>query len=142
MRRQLHFQIPIAIAVVFALGGLWIAARSIHYAGEAEKTLHAVIATANALEDFVASQKRWPTSWDDLAKNSKPISGSMYELPRDVDIVRRRVSVRFDLPLERLSNPEGKGLIEPIGPCFEYERRLSGMYAQIEKNSRKKSVKP
>ena len=132
MGRYSLFRAVIAVVLIASAAGIWFVVRAIQNAVEAEKNLHAVIATANALEEFVASTGRWPTSWDELATLSKPQSRSMYQFPKDVDLVRQRVRVRFDLTLNELSKPQEMRLIEPIGPCFEFERRLEFLYKQIE----------
>lgn len=122
----------LAISCIMLLLSFFVIYR-IQLASESEKNLHALIATTNALEDFLVKQKRWPTSWEELIKFSAPLPGSMYVLPDDEALIRGRVKVRFDVSSSQLQDPRNQMLVSPIGPCFNYERRLELLYKKIEK---------
>lgn len=131
MISHLYRRILIVFVVGVIFAAIWYVVRTVRQASEAEKTLHAIIATANALEGFVSTHGRWPTDWDELAINSHALPGSMYQLPRDAHIVQQRVIVRFDISLAEMSNPRHERLLQPIGLCYEYERRLDHLYKRI-----------
>jgi hypothetical protein len=122
--------VAVALLSLVSFAG-WCVVNAANRSLEAEKNLHAVICVASALEVFVRDHKSWPSSWDDLAKKSGPLSGSMFELPRDLDAVRSRVVVRFGATPEELAHPEDAHLVEPLGPCYTYDFRLEPLYQRL-----------
>lgn len=122
----------IGLIVVGLLAGVsCFVVLAVHRAGEAEKNLHAVLCAANSLESFVQDYGRWPSSWSELGSPSQPMAGSMYQLPRDLSIVRSRVNVCFDLESIEATTLDDRRIVVPVGPCFEYQRRLDGLYQTI-----------
>jgi hypothetical protein len=116
------------IAIVTA--ALWIV-RAIRTAFEAETNLHAIACVTTALQSFVSEHNSWPSSWEELAKQPGPSGPSVFQLPRDLDIVRSRVKVRFDVTLNDFARPQSANLLEPLGPCYDYEYRLQSLYEQL-----------
>src|SRR3972149_5755736 len=132
MQQRIFVRCAVAFLFFSLIGVALSFVQSVRRAGEMERNLHAVICTRLALQSFVANRRAWPISWEDLANASAHSSGSMYQLPRDLNTVRSRVVLRFDITERDLSNPRKAKLITTYGPSYDYDFGLEPLYRQLE----------
>ena len=110
----------------------------LYVAGQAERNLHATLFSISLVERFVATNSRWPRSWQDLEQVAIPstapdpllnettalrIGGAHgYDWPTDSPEIKRRVIVDFDADVTTVANqrPMTFEAIRPIGPRYEY----------------------
>jgi hypothetical protein len=129
-----------ALAVVFAAIclGAAMAYIGISTSLQAEENLHSTIFVIRLVEQFVAEQKRWPRSWEELeslpfsSDAPRPGNGQLsviriggqhgYEWPATSKDLQRRVSIDFDADQEKVAgqDPMNFSAIKPIGPYYEY----------------------
>lgn len=105
---------------------------------QAEENLHSTIFVIRMVEQFVADEKRWPRSWEDLESfpfsNDAPRPGNGelsviriggqhgYEWPAGSKDLQRRVAIDFDVDPVKVAgqDPMKFTAIKPIGPYYEY----------------------
>jgi hypothetical protein len=108
------------VALIVLAGGAWMAYEGISVSLRAEDTLHATIFTIQLVQQFVAENKRWPQSWDELESLSVADPAPRYAWPAASNELQRRVSIDFAVsPLTVADqDPWNFTAIKPIGPCY------------------------
>jgi hypothetical protein len=104
----------------------------------AEENLHSTIFVVRLVEQFVAEQKRWPRSWEELESSPfpsdapRPGNGELsvvriggqhgYEWPAASKELQSRVAIDFavDPAVVAQQDPMTFTAIKPIGPYYEY----------------------
>jgi len=105
---------------------------------QAEENLHSTIFVIRMVEKFVAEQKRWPRSWEELesfpfsSDAPRPGNGELsviriggqhgYDWPAASKDLQKRVAVDFSVDPAKLAGEDPMRLtaIKPIGPYYEY----------------------
>ena len=134
----------IVAAVIIALTWCaWTIYRGISVSLQAEHTIHATIMTIRVVEQFVTEQQRWPSSWEELERQSLPEAsqGGMYRWPESSSEIQGRVIIDFNADLTAMidQDPMLFTAIRPIGPYFEY--RHYGFVSDL-KDAVRRSIKP
>lgn len=128
----------LAIALTAICVGVSMAYLGISTSIQAEENLHSTIFVIRLVEQFVAEQKRWPRSWEELesfpflSDAPRPGNGELsviriggqhgYEWPAASRDLQKRVAIDFGaVPAEVADqDPMKFAAIKPIGPYYEY----------------------
>lgn len=95
--------------------GLYVASVSL----DAERTHQAYYLVMESLTRYVQENSGgWPKDWDDLATVWP--AGRMYELPKDLAQIQRRVYVDFSVSVADVGAMEADrfSVVKPIGPNY------------------------
>ena len=87
---------------------------------EAEKTLHAYRLVLDVLIEYVETEGEWPTGWTDMEAVKPPGEYGLWRWPDDIDEVRKRITVEFDL--------RGKDLTVMTADSFDLVRQSDPNY--------------
>lgn len=122
--------------ITLLVGGIivgWMVYRGITFSLEAEENLHASRFALRVVEEFVRTNGRWPSSWDELQamkvdKSSPELGGSGYTWPQDwpakASRLQQHVAIDFHADLQKIASQDRYDFtaIKPIGPYYEYRR--------------------
>jgi hypothetical protein len=128
----------VAILVAATCVGGSMAYLGISASLRAEENLHSTTFVIRLVEQFVAEQKRWPQSWQELeslpfsSEAPRPGNGELsvvriggqhgYEWPAASKDLQRRVAIDFGVDPMKVAeqDPMSFTAIKPIGPYYEY----------------------
>lgn len=135
-KRAVRVLVFLVLAAIALVG--WLFYHAVSRALQAENSLLDTLFTIRLVEQFVAEQRRWPSSWAELEavrisdrppspENGPPgplrIGGAHgYDWPVESAMVQRRVSIDFaaDATAIARQDPMSFTAIAPIGPRYEY----------------------
>lgn len=106
------------VVMLTLVGAVYLAA---HVSLEAESTLHALDLVYDAVGKFLENNGgTWPKSWEQLATNLPNQSASPPLSPDQIERLRRRVRINFDLTTAQVAaqDEEHFSAIGPIGPYY------------------------
>ena len=67
--KRIIARVALGLVLIALATGAWMAYKGISVSLQAENTLHATIFTIQLVQQFVAENRRWPQSWDELDLN-------------------------------------------------------------------------
>jgi hypothetical protein len=120
-RRITLIRVMFVLLLCFSLLAGILAYRASVISLEAERTHQAYLLVLDLLEKHLrANSGRWPTSWEELAKTSLDSPRSFYQWPGDIQVIRQRVSVSFDIGSvsPALNDSHTFSLVKQNGPNF------------------------
>jgi len=121
--------LALIVAIFFAVELV----RTVVQVDQAERRLHAVIATARVIEVFYQSTGSLPQSWDDLQSIDLTVkTSSMYQWPKDVEELRRQVRVDFGRSPEQIRANGIDGYLSTDQPAYDYAVRLERLADSIK----------
>jgi type II secretory pathway pseudopilin PulG len=105
---------------------------------EAEKTLHANQVVLEVLEVYMRENPdRWPQSWEQLSKvNISNDQHWMFSWPEDIEKLRKRVSINFDLTRAQVADmrPEWFSALKPFPPYFPLDEHRIESFIEVARN--------
>jgi hypothetical protein len=120
-RRRWLFWTGVAVFNLGVIAVFWFIFEGARTSLEAERTHQAYVRVLGATTAFVRGHPGlWPNGWEQLA-TAAPEGGDWSQtLPDDLEDVRRRIHVDFDLSAADVSkmNADDFSAIRPIGPNY------------------------
>ena len=87
---------------------------------EAERTLQAYLLVLDVMVDYLHEHRSWPSNWDEISGVPHAEHQGIYHWPDDIEIIRNRVQVNFDVTLLDVVNMDASRFtaVEQVGPRF------------------------
>lgn len=119
----------LVLLLVSLLVGAILAYLGISTSLHAENTLHAILRTANQVDQFVANERRWPNSWEELEPYWTNDS-QVKTWTEESSFRKEHIAIDFDTDLSELATQreEDFAAIYPTGAYYPYWD-----YGQIKK---------
>jgi len=94
-------------------------------ADTAERNLHAVYTTSNALALFVEKHERWPNDQTDFEEGIE-FPGGIYAWPRDKEEILKRITIVYGISLEDVAKKSANGFdyLTYRQPMYENSARV------------------
>lgn len=120
LKKSLVIVAVIAVIVAATAGG-WLVYQGVRVSLEAENTHQAYLRVLDALEIYVRKNNRqWPPNWEELSAFALKEDPERFDMLGDLDDVRQRVAVRFDLSADEVSKLKATNFAaaQPIDPSY------------------------